>query len=65
MCPIMSFAATLLFKNAGGELVSVWVQTTVINFSMALCWQMFYAGPIVRFIFRNIFKEKNNTVKEV
>lgn len=65
MCPIMSFAATLLFKNAAGQLISVWLQTTVINFPMALCWQMFYAGPIVRFIFRNIFKEKNNTVKKV
>ena len=26
---------------------------------MALCWQLFYAGPVVRFIFKNIFKEKN------
>lgn len=25
-------------------------------FPMALCWQIFYAGPIVRFIFRKIFE---------
>ena len=28
MCPIMSFIATLLFKNAGKEFVAVWLQTT-------------------------------------
>lgn len=58
MCPLMSLAATILFKNAGNQVVSVWLQTTAINFPMAFFWQIFYAGPIVRFIFRNIFKEK-------
>ena len=32
MCPIMSFIATLLFKNAGKEFVAVWLQTTFLNF---------------------------------
>lgn len=58
MCPLMSLAATILFKNAGNQVVSVWLQTTAINFPMAFFWQIFYAGPIVRFIFRNIFREK-------
>jgi len=31
MCPIMSFIATLLFKNAGKEFVAVWLQTTFLN----------------------------------
>ena len=26
------------------------------NFPMALCWQMFYCGPLSRFIFRAIFR---------
>ena len=26
--------------------------------SMAFCWQLFFAGPFVRFLFRNIFREK-------
>ena len=34
-----------------------------INFPMAFFWQLIYAGPIVRFIFRHIFPEKEN-VKE-
>ena len=45
MCPLMSLAATLLFKNAGSEIIAVWLQ-------------LFFAGPVVRTIFGLIFKEK-------
>ena len=38
-------------------------QTTFMNFPVAFFWQLIYAGPIVRFIFRHIFPEKEN-VKE-
>lgn len=58
MCPIMSLVATLLFKDAGSEVIAVWFQTTALNFPMALCWQLFFAGPIVRFIFGFIFLRK-------
>lgn len=58
MCPLMSLAATLLFKNAGSEFIAVWLETTVKNFPMALCWQIFFAGPVVRAIFGAIFREK-------
>lgn len=56
MCPLMSLVATILFKNAGSEFISVWLQTTAINFPMALCWQIFFAGPLVRNIFGAIMK---------
>ena len=52
----MSLAATLLFKNAGAEVVSVWLQTTALNYPMAFFWQLFFAGPLVRFIFKRIFR---------
>ncbi len=59
MCPIMSFFATVLFNFSGIEnLISTWLQITVRNFPMALCWQIFYAGPFVRFIFRKIFAKQ-------
>lgn len=58
MCPLMSLAATLLFKNAGREVVAVWLETTAMNFPMTLCWQLFFAGPIVRFVFGLIFRER-------
>ena len=57
MCPLMSLAATILFKNAGSQFIAVWIQTTAMNFPAAFFWQLIYAGPIVRFIFRHIFKE--------
>lgn len=58
MCPLMSLAATLLFKDAGREVIAVWLETTTMNFPMALCWQLFFAGPIVRFVFGLIFRER-------
>ena len=58
MCPVMSLVATLLFKDAGDQFVAVWLQTTVFNFPMACFWQMAYAGPLVRKIFRLLFKQK-------
>lgn len=58
MCPMMSFVATILFKNPGKEIIAVWFQTTVLNFPMALCWQIFFAGPLVRMIFGKMFPEK-------
>lgn len=58
MCPMMSFVATVLFKNAGNQLIAQWLQTTVMNFPMALCWQIFFAGPIVRSLFNIIFKKQ-------
>ena len=51
MCPLMSLAATILFKNAGSEIVAVWLQTVAFNFPMALFWQIFVAGPLVRNVF--------------
>ena len=58
MCPSMSFAAALLFKNPGSQIISAWLQLTVVNFPMALCWQIFFAGPFVRLLFRTVFRKQ-------
>lgn len=62
MCPTMSLAATLLIKQPEcSRLAVTWMETTVKNFPMALCWQIFLAGPLVRKIFRLIFvRQKEN-----
>ena len=52
MCPIMSFIATILFAQAGNQVMAVWLQKLVLNFPMALCWQVFFAGPAVRNVFK-------------
>lgn len=56
MCPLMSLVATILFKDT--KTFATWVQTWAMNFPMAICYQMFYCGPLVRLIFRAIFREK-------
>lgn len=56
MCPLMSLVATILFKDT--KTFATWVQTWAMNFPMAICYQMFYCGPLVRLIFRAIFCEK-------
>ena len=55
MCPTMSLIATFLFKEPS---FGTWIKTWVMNFPMAICWQMFYCGPLVRLIFRLIFERK-------
>ena len=60
MCPCMSFFATLLFKDShNAQFLAIWIQTTVMNFPMALLLQFFFAGPITRRIFGALFREKN------
>ena len=51
MCPMMSLVATLAFKQPPvSDLIATWFQTVACNFPMALLWQLFIAGPIVRAI---------------
>lgn len=49
----MSPIATVLFKEPS---FGTWVHTFGCNFPMALCWQMFYCGPLSRAIFRLLFR---------
>lgn len=58
MCPTMSLVATILFMQPGNQLIPTWLQTTAINFPMAFFWQIFFAGPMVRLLFRTIFKKQ-------
>lgn len=59
MCPIMSFFASVLFSFNGMEnIIANWLTITIRNFPMALCWQLFVAGPVVRFIFRKLFSRQ-------
>lgn len=53
MCPVMSLIATLLFKSPS---FGTWIQTWGMNMPCALLWQICYCGPLVRLIFRLIFR---------
>ena len=58
MCPSMSFWATLIFHGVSWSFPAQWLQTVACNFPMALCWQVFFCGPLVRRIFRTLFHPK-------
>lgn len=53
MCPTMSLIATFLFKEPS---FPTFVQTWAMNLPCALMWQLCYCGPLVRLIFRLIFR---------
>ena len=57
MCPMMSLIATILFKNLGSEIIAAWFQTTVMNFPMALFWQIFFCGTYCAFRFRKVVQK--------
>lgn len=56
MCPMMSLAATLIFKQPGWETPAVFLQTFACNFPAALLWQLFFAGPICRWLLKLVFR---------
>lgn len=56
MCPTMSLIATFLFKDPS---FGTWIQTWALNFPMAILYQLFYCGPLVRLIFRGLMKAWN------
>ena len=56
---ISAIIASVLFNyNGASNIIANWLKITVVNFPMAMCFQIFYAGPFVRLIFRNIFKKQ-------
>lgn len=58
MCPSMSLIATILFIGVDGQFLANWFATVYHNFAMALLWQLFFAGPVVRLLFRIIFRKQ-------
>ena len=58
MCPMMSAVATVWFKHPGAQFPAVWLQTVALNFPMAFFWQIIFAGPAVRALFRLCFGRK-------
>lgn len=58
MAPTMSLFMVILHNGITGDLLSLWLTTAFKNFPMALCSQIFFIGPLVRFIFRNIFRKQ-------
>lgn len=56
--PVITLFATLIHNGTSVDWFCQWIQLAVICFPMALCLQIFFVGPLVRLIFRNIFKNQ-------
>lgn len=56
--PIITLFATLIHNGISADWFCQWIQLAVICFPMALCLQIFWVGPLVRLIFRNIFRNQ-------
>ncbi len=78
MCPLMSFLATIMYNGIIGvglngaplndfiiNFIPYWLQKIVLNFPFALLSQLFFIQPLVRTIFKAIFKNKNIKVENV
>ena len=78
MCPLMSFLATIIYNGIiavgmnGAPLdnflinfIPYWSQKVVLNFPFALLSQLFFIQPLVRTIFKAIFKQKDEKVENI
>ncbi len=56
--PTITLFATFLHGGFTADWFPQWIQLAVLCFPMALCLQVFFVGPFVRFVFRHIFPQK-------
>ena len=56
--PVITLFATLIHNGITQDWFFQWIKLAVVCFPMALCTQIFFVGPLVRLIFRTIFKKQ-------
>ncbi len=54
MVPLMTLIASFLHPVEGKNIFEAWIQTAVLAFPFALCIQLFFIGPLVRFLFKTM-----------
>ena len=57
--PVITLFATLIHNGITSDWFCQWIQLAVMCFPMALCTQLFFIGPLVRFIFRTLFSTES------
>ena len=58
MAPMMTLYVSIYHMGLCPELLDHWLTKLVQNFPFALCAQVFYVGPLVRLIFRTLFRKQ-------
>ncbi|MCR5100303.1 MAG: DUF2798 domain-containing protein [Butyrivibrio sp.] len=61
MCPLMSLIATFLFKEPS---LGTYAQTWAMNVPAAYAMQFLIAGPLVRFLFRAVFRRNESGITQ-
>ncbi len=59
--PVITLFATFVHNGVSADWFCQWIQLAVTCFPMALCAQVFFIGPLVRWIFRRIFAKALQT----
>ena len=55
--PVITLFATLV-HNGTNSWFTNWIQLAFLCFPVALCLQVFFVGPLVRLIFRTLFRKQ-------
>lgn len=58
MAPCMTLLVTILHNGLFPELPIHWLKKLVVNFPFAFFVMVFYVGPVVRLIFRTLFRKQ-------
>lgn len=56
--PLITLFATFIHGGFTSDWFTNWISLAVMCFPMALCLQLFFVGPLVRFLFRTVFKKQ-------
>lgn len=62
MAPIMTLYVSVYHMGFCEALLGNWLKKLVQNYPFALCAQVFYVGPLVRLIFRTLFRKQLSSV---
>ncbi|MDR1179282.1 MAG: DUF2798 domain-containing protein [Spirochaetales bacterium] len=57
MAPMMTLSVTIMHNGITPQILIIWLKSLVLNFVFALCIQIFYVGPFVRFLFNLLFNK--------
>lgn len=56
--PLITLFATFFHNGFTGSWFTQWLMTAAVCFPVAYCLQVFFVGPLVRFLFRTLFKKQ-------
>ena len=60
--PLITLFATLVHNGITPDWFFQWIKLAVVCFPMALCSQLFFIGPLVRCVFKILFRNQLNHI---